>query len=141
MIQAPKPAGNERREFFRLNFNAPLQFKSYSIERPGKSQAQPAVTSEGSSKNISPSGILFQTRQNPPTVSSVLWMNLDLRTLNICQEIEKRALIFNNGLLGRVVRVEEDPENESLYDVGVCFLTQDQRNSREVKQLLSELSQ
>ena len=57
-----------------------------------------------------------------------------------CKEIEKRALIFNNGLLGRVVRVEEDAKDSNRYDVGVCFLTQEQKNSREVAQILTEIS-
>ena len=68
-------------------------------------------------------------------------MSLDIRTLKICQEIEKRAIILNDGLLGRVVRVEEDIKNTKVYDVGVCFLTQDQRNTREVQNILSTISQ
>ena len=64
-------------------------------------------------------------------------MNLDIRTLKICKEIEERALVLNNGLLGRVVRVEEDKNG---YSVGVCFLTQEERNSREIKQLLANLT-
>src|SRR3989338_5928442 len=87
----------ERREFFRINFRTPLQFKSYATDR--KAQASQIV--EGTARNISQSGILFQTEKNPPQLSSILWMNMDLRTLKICQEIEQRAIFFNNGLLGR----------------------------------------
>ncbi|MBI3252139.1 MAG: PilZ domain-containing protein [Candidatus Omnitrophica bacterium] len=118
----------QRREFFRLHFNAPLQF---AVSRSPSSKAV--------SKNISSSGILFQTQTAPPQLSSIVWMNVDIRTLKICREIEQRALIFNNGLLGRVVRVEEDPD-KGAYDVGVCFLTQDQKNSREIQQILADLS-
>ena len=125
--------GQERREFFRLNFTGPVQYKSYD----GK-QAKPQAT-EATSRNISQSGILFQTTSRPPAMSSILWLDLDLRTLKICQEIESRALIFNNGLLGRVVRVEEDPANANAYDVGVCFLTKNQKDSREVQQILSTI--
>ena len=63
-------------------------------------------------------------------------MDLDLRTLKICREIEDRALIVNNGLVGKVVRVEEGEKN---YDIGVCFLTQEEKDSREVKNLISSL--
>jgi hypothetical protein len=47
--------------------------------------------------------------------------------------------VFNNGLLGRVVRVEEDAKTNG-YDIGVCFLTQEQKNSREVQKILTEIS-
>lgn len=116
-----------RREFFRLKFSAPVRFKSYP-KTPQES---------GVSQNISQSGILFQTSENPPQLSSLLWMDLDLRTLNICQEIENRALILHNGVVGKVVRVEENQRN---YDIGVCFLTQEEKNSSQIKELLSELS-
>ena len=129
----------EKREFFRLKFETPLQFKSYSTTQEQQTKQTSLSTASGVSQNISQSGILFQTNAAPPQLSSILWMRLDLRTLKVCQEIEKRAIIFNEGLLGKVVRVEEDTQNQNLYDVGVCFLTQDQKNSREVKQVLSAL--
>lgn len=133
-----KSETQERREFFRVKFETPIQFKSYSSDQdPAKRAGLPS--SSGVSQDISQSGILFQTSHTPPQLSSILWMHLDIRTLKICQEIEKRAIIFNDGLLGKVVRVEEDAENQNIYEVGVCFLTQDQKNSREVKQVLSAL--
>lgn len=130
MPQNEKPGFQNRREFFRLKFSAPVRFKEYS-NQGSNSEA------EGISQNISQSGILFQTENNPPQLSSILWMNLDLRTVKICQEIEERALIHNDGVLGKVVRVEEGPKN---YDIGVCFLTQEQKNSPRVQKLLSEIA-
>src|SRR5262245_32506341 len=118
------PQDVERREFFRLNFKSPLKFKTYA-ERP--------VTAN--SRNISQSGILFQTEE-APKLSSLLWLSLDMRTLKICQEIESRALVLNNGLVGKVVRVEEDPGNHNSYDVGVCFLGKDDKGTREVQELI-----
>lgn len=100
-----------------------------------------APAEEGSTRNISQSGILFQTENRPPQLSSILWMSLDMRTLKICQEIEAKALIFNNGVLGKVVRVEEDTDNNNTYDVGVCFLRKDQKDTNEVQQILSTLAQ
>ncbi len=137
MAGTTRPTPEERRDFFRIKFNTPLEFKAYSAEEIARKNQ---VSGKGLSQNISQSGILFQIEKNPPQLSSLVWMNLDIRTLRICQEIERRALIFNNGLLGRVVRVEEDQTGEA-YDVGVCFLTKAQKDSREVKQILSEISQ
>ena len=125
----------ERRDFFRLKFNNPVQFKTY----PSREGAQ--LAENGTSKDISSAGILFQTQTRPPELSSILWLNLDYRMLKICQEIDHRALIFNEGILGRVVRVEEDLEKENAYDVGVCFLTKEQKDSREVQKVIAEISQ
>jgi len=130
----------ERREFLRLNFKKPFKFKSFFLEKSGANKTQAPDSGPGLSQNISSSGILFQTQNSPPKLSSILWIDLDFRLLNICHEIERKALIFNNGLLGRVVRVEENPQNNQVYDVGVCFLTQDQDNSRQVRRFLAELS-
>ena len=121
----------ERREYFRLKFNTPLQFKAYDT-----TSAIP-----GSTRNISQSGILFQTEQAPPKLSSIVWMNLDMRTLKICQEIESKALIFNNGVLGKVVRVEEDADNNNAYDIGVIFLNKNDKDSRAVQDILQQLSE
>ena len=121
------PQDVERREFFRLNFRTPLKYKAYS-ERP----------TSGTSQNVSQSGILFQTEQ-APKISSLVWLSLDMRTLKICQEIENRALILNNGLVGKVVRVEEDPHSNNAYDVGVCFLQKNEKEAAEVRQLLRTL--
>ena len=120
----------EKREFFRLNISSALKFKSYQPEKPENT---------GGAKNISQSGVLFQMPTNPPAISSILWMDLDIRTLKICQEIENRALVFNEGILGKVVRVEEDLRTGNSYDVGVCFLTRDQQNSREVQAILNQI--
>ena len=125
----------ERREFFRLDYKSPLEFRSYSPKTLEKNIPATKAVSE----NVSQSGVLFQIENTPPNVSSILWMNLDIRTLKICKEIEQRALIFNNGILGRVVRVEEDPKNLNVYNVGVCFLTQDLKSRKEIEQILSQI--
>lgn len=130
---------NERREFLRVSFKTPVEYKSVSLEK-SSATAPKSVDQKAFSKNISQSGILFQTSGNPPQLSSILWMNLDIRTLNICQEIEKRALVHGKGILGRVVRVEESAQDGDKFDVGVCFITQDQKDSREVKKALSEIA-
>lgn len=133
MSDIDKSSLQDRREYFRINFKTPIEFRVY----PSKV----SESHKASSQNISQSGILFQIDNKPPQLSSLVWMNLDIRTLSICKEIEKKALILNNGLVGKVVRVEEDAENSRLYDIGVCFLTQDQKESREVKEIAAQLVQ
>ena len=123
-----EPQKTERREFFRVPYASSLKYKAYNDGG-----------SSGTAQNISQSGILFQTEQEPPKLSSIVWLNLDLRTLKICQEIESRALIFNNGILGKVVRVEEDPDSGNSYDIGICFLRKDQRETAGVSELLKTL--
>ena len=125
----------ERRDFFRLKLNSPVQFKTY----PNRIGAQ--IADDASSKDISSAGILFQTTSRPPELSSILWLNLDYRMLSICQELDRRALICSEGILGRVVRVEEDPENNNAYDIGVCFFTKEQQSLRDVQKAIEELSQ
>ena len=119
------PEEKERREFFRVPIRTPLEFKAYGERKV-----------HATARNISQTGILFQTEGEAPKLSSIVWLSLDFRTLKICQEIEGRALIMNNGILGKVVRVEEDIDNGNAYDVGVCFLRKDQQGSAEVEALL-----
>lgn len=131
-------SSQERREFFRLNFKTPVEFISFN---PAKDAAKVVKEKQvhGLTSNVSQSGILFQTETDPPKVSSLVWMTLDLRTLRICQEIEKKALVHNNGILGRVVRVEENSLNHNSFDIGICFLTQDQAKDKEVAEILATI--
>ena len=122
------PVTSERREFFRVPFNMPVRYKAYDHTQ-----------STGNAQNVSQSGILFQTENEPPKLSSILWLNLDLRTLKICQEIESRALIMNNGILGKVVRVEEDVDDSKAYDIGICFIRKDEQSNADVQEFLRTL--
>ena len=103
----------ERREFYRIAYEKPVKFKAFLESRRGR-------PSGAVSKNISQSGILFVSR-SLPKMSSVIWINLPLSELSICKEIESRVITEKNGILGRVVRVEENPELKR-YSVGVCFV-------------------
>ena len=117
----------ERREFFRLDYKTRVKFQPYRSQGAVHNARAADGSLDGSAKNISQNGVLFQTDQHPPQISSIVWMSMDMRTLKICQEIECRVFVLNNGLLGKVVRVEEDPEKGERYDVGVCFLRKDQQ--------------
>lgn len=103
----------ERREFYRIAYEKPVRFKEFV--KGGSSGVVEAV-----SKNISQCGILFVSKSFPK-ISSVIWINLPMKELSICKEIESRVLTVKNGILGRVVRVEEIPGSNS-YSVGVCFV-------------------
>lgn len=112
-------AGPERREYFRLDYRHPVKFRMLDEERPGSVRL-------GTTANVSETGVLFSSSVLPK-IASILWMDMDLRTLKICKEIEKRAVVYEKGLLGRVVRLEEDPTTDT-YNIGVCFVTQDTSN-------------
>lgn len=122
------PQKIDRREFFRVPYANSLRYKACN-----------ETGTTATAQNISQSGILFQTQQEPPKLSSIVWLSLDMRTLKICQEIESKALIFNNGILGKVVRVEEDADSGKSYDIGVCFLRKDQRDEAGVSELIKTL--
>ena len=71
------------------------------------------------SKNLSATGLLFTT-ELVPELSSVVVIELDYRTSQICREIESKAMMLDNKLVGKVVRIEE--AGEGLYDIGVAFI-------------------
>ena len=106
--------GKEKREFFRYRQVKPAHFREIAPNDNTISDLANAVT-----KNLSASGMLF-TSEYPPRLSSVIVLDMDYRTTRLCEEIEDRALILNNRLLGKVVRIE-DNDNGS-YDVGVAFV-------------------
>ena len=106
-------AGRERREFFRYRHEKPANFKEISGDN-AISDLAGAIT-----RNLSASGMLF-TSEYPPRLSSIIVLDVDYRTTMLCEEIEERALILNNRLLGKVVRIE-DNDNGS-YDIGVAFI-------------------
>jgi hypothetical protein len=112
-------SAQDRREYFRLDFRHPVKFKMIDGSEAGPVRL-------GTTSNVSETGVLFSSSVLPK-IASILWMDMDLRTLKICKEIEKRAVVYQKGLLGRVVRLEEDPASDS-YNVGVCFVTQDTSN-------------
>ena len=44
--------------------------------------------------------------------------------LNICAEVEKRSVILQHGILGRVVRTYH--KKDGSFDVGLRFLTREE---------------
>lgn len=106
--------GLERREYIRYRYEKPIKYQILDAGKDGKSGLVNAV-----SKNLSASGILFSTTAMPG-ISTLLLLDLDYKTANICQEIEEHALILNNKLFGKVVRIEETTSGS--YETGVAFV-------------------
>lgn len=126
----PQESKKERREFFRYNCEKPLQFKVIRAIDGG----HPASKFIGGvSKNLSASGMMF-TSSFIPDISSLVTLKLDYRTTNICCEIEENALIVDDVLVGKVVRIEEN--DDGTYNVGVAFLKKTGEVPRDLKSLV-----
>ena len=124
--------GKERREFFRYKHEKPVQYKVVS---PSGDKGVSAKFIDAISKNLSASGVLF-TSSYIPEISSILILDLDHRTSRICQEIEKRAFMIGDKMVGKVVRVEES--DDGLYDVGVVFVKKSDKLPKDIKDLLKQ---
>lgn len=122
---------DDRRHFLRVDYKKPIHYSMVSSPKDDKSMAS---LFKAVSKNLSASGLLFETgSEKVPEISSLIMLDLDYKTANICQEIEKRALIKNNKLLGRVMRIEDN--GDGTCGVGVAFVTKSGRLSEDVKNI------
>ncbi|MDD5116746.1 MAG: PilZ domain-containing protein [Candidatus Omnitrophica bacterium] len=113
---------NERRHYTRLEYSTPLGFKVCNKETISKLCA-------GYSMNISQSGISCSIREKVNT-DDILWISFDRATLDFCKDLEKRVLIYQNGIIGNVTRVE--PEEPGTYCIGVRFITREEKNSNNI---------
>ena len=111
------------RKHERVEHSAPVRFKSFSLTGDHTAYSED-FSSSGTSMNVSPGGLLFQTNHKPPKLSDVVWIDMDLKTMNtlsLCLDVRHRPLIFNNGFLGKVVHIEEDQDRD-IYSVGISFV-------------------
>jgi hypothetical protein len=122
--------GEERREFLRIDYETSLNFKELKGEKL-------SPKADAFSRNISACGILFRTEKIPPALSSVVWIQIDDKIMNVCTEIESDLVMHNGGVFGRVVRIAEGEPGKS-YDVGVAFLRRKNMTEAEIEQLLAE---
>jgi hypothetical protein len=111
-------AGRERRKFVRLKHNKPLAFKVCKKK---------TVSSllNGYTHNVSQSGLFCNLRLKVAK-HNVLWLCFDRSALSICQKLEDSALIYQNGIIGKVVWVKH--KQNGTYDVGIKFLTRREKN-------------
>ena len=121
---------DDRREFLRMDYEKPLNFKVLSGEKL-------STKSDVYSRNISACGLLFRTAKDAsiPALSSIVWVELDQKMLNICGEIESDLVTHKNGVFGRVVRIAEGEPGQS-YDVGICFLRKKDMTESEIQALM-----
>jgi len=110
--------GIERREFVRLDYCAPLTVKICKPETLTKLLS-------GYTSDISQAGLLCSIKERVSR-DDILWMCFDRSTLEFCHELEKNLLIYQNGIIGKVVRVESKGD---AYDIGVKFITREEKNS------------
>ena len=51
---------------------------------------------------------------------------LTARTLSFCESLEKKYFIYQNGIIGKVVRVED--KDDVLMISGLQFITREEKN-------------
>lgn len=90
--------GSERRQFARLDYATPLAYKICKKETLSK-------LLQGYTSNVSESGLLCNMKDKVKK-DDVLWLLFDRDVLNTCTGLEKASLIYQGGVVGRVVRVE-----------------------------------
>jgi len=110
--------GPERRKFIRLDYITPLAYKACKENTIHK-------LLQGYTANISQSG-LFCNIDNKVKKDAILWLSFDRDTLNICEGIEKRSLIYQSGIIGKVVRIKRN--KGGTYNVGIQFITREEKN-------------
>jgi hypothetical protein len=107
-----------RREFLRFDYITPIAYKVCSPETLSK-------LLEGYTTNVSQTGLLCNLTQKVQK-DDILWLSFDRATLNVCSELERNSLIYQNGVIGKVVRIEE--KNDSNFAVGIQFITREEPN-------------
>ena len=110
--------GPERRQFTRLDYATPVAYKVCKEETISK-------LLEGYTSNISQSGLLCNLKDRV-NKNDILWLSFERSVLNMFEELDKRSLIYQNGIVGKVVRTAQKSDN--TYDVGVCFITREEKN-------------
>lgn len=113
---------SERRESARFDYAVPLGCKVCKKETISK-------LLEGYTANISSAGLLCNIKEKV-SKDDILWLAFDRQTLDICEELEKRAFIYQNGIIGKVVRIQ--PKELDTYDVGIRFITREEQDSSNI---------
>jgi hypothetical protein len=110
--------GPERRKFVRLDYVTPLAYKVCK---------QDTITKllQGYTSNVSQAGLLCNMQEKVKK-DDILWLSFDRDTLTICESLEKRSLIYQSGIIGKVVRIE--PKENGNYSVGIKFVTREEKN-------------
>lgn len=110
--------GTERREFARLDYIAPVTYKVCKKKTISK-------LLDGYTANISQNG-LFCNIKGKVNKNDIVWLSFDRATLSICEDLDRRNFIYQNGILGKVIRIEK--RKDKTYSVGIQFLTREEKN-------------
>ena len=114
-----KFAGEERRRFMRLDYMVPLAYKVCKEETISK-------LLNGYTSNISEAGLLCNIKDKV-CKGDILWLSFNRSTLIMCAEMERRTLIYQNGIIAKVVRIDDKGEN--TYSIGVQFITREEKDT------------
>lgn len=109
---------NERRKFIRLDYSKPLAYKVCKKETLSK-------LLEGYTSNISEAGLQCNIKEKVEQ-DSILWLSFDRSVLLICEELEKRCLIYQGGVVGKTIWVEN--QTDGTYNIGIRFVTREEKN-------------
>ena len=109
--------GPERRQFIRLDYITPLGCKVCKKK---------TITNllSGYTSDISQSGLRCSIKEKVKK-GDILWLSFDRATLSICEDLEKRVLVYQNGIIGKVVRI--DPKPKDNFEVGIQFVTREEK--------------
>ena len=110
--------GLDRREFSRLDYVTPIMFKVCRKEVLDKLLA-------GYTSDVSQAGLLCNIKEDVKP-DDILWLSFDRATLNICEELDRRSLIYQNGIIGKVARIE--PQQDGTFNVGVQFIIREEKD-------------
>ncbi|MDD5347908.1 MAG: PilZ domain-containing protein [Candidatus Omnitrophica bacterium] len=121
--------GPERREFVRLEHSAPIAYKICKPETL-------SMLLEGYTVDVSQAGLRCTINERV-TVNDILWLSFDKSVLSVCSEIEHDSLIYQHGIIGKVVRIEQTAHRS--FDIGVKFITRHEKSSSEIRSKTSLL--
>lgn len=110
--------GPERRQFVRLDYTTPLAYKVCK-------KTTVANLLKGYTADISNAGLLCNIRERV-SINDILWLSFDRATLSICKDLERQSLIYQSGIVGKVVRIEH--KKNGTYNVGIQFITREEKN-------------
>ena len=111
----------ERRAAVRMRCETPLMYKICKVETISKIM-------EGYTQDISRDGLKCTIPKRVPR-GCTLWLKLDKDALSMCEEIEKKAVILQQGILGKVVWIEKQSQHH--YDIGLQFITRQEKTARD----------
>ncbi len=110
--------GENRRLQERFDCMTPLAYKICSQETLSK-------LFTGYTVNVSESGLLCNIRDKVK-LEDVMWLSFNRSVLELCAELDKHSFFYQNGVVGKVVRIEE--KNDGTYNVGIHFITREEQN-------------